>query len=101
MDDTTPLAIDPRGCGCTECLVGEYIPAQSATREHLRLVATGRMRNNTYSDGTVTLRPPMSSEPGSDLVYEIALLAESLSGVFTADELDDTPAEAIFENLRA
>lgn len=99
-NETAPLAIDPRGCGCTECLVGEYIPAEKATREHLRLVAIGRMRNNTYSPGTVTLRLPVGDEPGTDLVFEVSLPAESLTEVFTTDELDGFPAETIFFNLR-
>ena len=36
MCDTTqsrgwPVAIDPAGCGCTECLTGQYVPLERAT----------------------------------------------------------------------
>lgn len=101
-EDIKPLAIDPRGCGCTECIIGEYIPAEKATREHLRLLAVGEMANHTYEQGTVLLRRPYPSEEhGGDLVYEVSLPAESMSEVFTPAELNDLNAETIYFNLRS
>lgn len=41
------LAVDPAGCGCTECLTGEYVPLQDATKEHVIAVARGDLRDNT------------------------------------------------------
>ena len=42
-----PLAIDPAGCGCTECLTGEYVPLDEATDDQLRMMLMGEIRNNT------------------------------------------------------
>lgn len=101
-NDNKASAIDPRGCGCTECIVGEYVPAEDATREHLRRLAVGDMTNNTYQPGTVLLRPPHPAEEhGGNLVYEVSLPAESMTEVFTPEELNDLNAETIFYNLRA
>lgn len=43
-----PWAIDPRDCGCTECLVGEYVPERLATPEHWQRVLDGTIFNNTH-----------------------------------------------------
>ncbi len=45
-----PTAIDPPSCGCTECLIGEYIPLQSVTTGMMRDMVAGYIRNNTYQD---------------------------------------------------
>lgn len=42
-----PIAIDPPGCGCTECLIGEYVPLDQATDDQLRLMLQGKIKNNT------------------------------------------------------
>lgn len=46
------LAVDPEGCGCTECIVGEYVPEErfilSASSADLRDFASGKLGNNTY-----------------------------------------------------
>ena len=42
-----PIAIDPRGCGCTECLTGEYVPLDQATSAQIALMAAGLLANNT------------------------------------------------------
>lgn len=42
-----PIAIDPPGCGCTECLTGEYVPLDQATDDQLRLMLQGKIKNNT------------------------------------------------------
>lgn len=44
-----PRAIDPRGCGCTECLTGEYVPEERALPEHWLRVLQGTICNNTSS----------------------------------------------------
>lgn len=46
-DDVTLLAIDPPGCGCTECIVGQYRPLQNATEAELRALAAGKLRDHT------------------------------------------------------
>jgi hypothetical protein len=42
-----PSAIDPPGCGCTECIIGEYIPWQHATPGMIRDLVAGYIANNT------------------------------------------------------
>lgn len=40
-------AVDPPGCGCTECLTGEYIPLDQASEEQLVMLLRGELRDNT------------------------------------------------------
>lgn len=42
-----PIAIDPAGCGCTECLTGLYVPVDEATDGQLMLMYQGKIANNT------------------------------------------------------
>lgn len=48
------LAVDPYDCGCTECIIGEYIPegryVRDATAGDLAAVISGEVRLNTYSE---------------------------------------------------
>jgi hypothetical protein len=39
--------IDPYGCGCTECLTGEYVPLEQATDEQVVAMILGEIRNAT------------------------------------------------------
>lgn len=39
--------IDPNGCGCTECLVGEYKPLEAASYEEVFAMLTGKLSNAT------------------------------------------------------
>ncbi|WP_159599434.1 hypothetical protein [Agromyces humi] len=43
---TKLIAIDPPGCGCTECIVGEYRPFDHATAGELYLLLTGELGDN-------------------------------------------------------
>lgn len=51
-----PLAIDPSGCGCTECLTGEYVPLDSATNEQIRLMLAGEIACNLPGDTRLVTR---------------------------------------------
>lgn len=42
-----PLAIDPPGCGCTECLTGEYVPLDRASHQDIRRAQLGEIADNT------------------------------------------------------
>lgn len=46
-EDSKLIAVDPNGCGCTECMMGEYIPLDRATNQHLRDLISGKLRNHT------------------------------------------------------
>ena len=45
------LAVDPRGCGCTECLIGEYIPVHEILSDlvpmYQRLIEMGVLVDHT------------------------------------------------------
>lgn len=56
MGKTKVLAIDPVGCGCTECLTGEYVPLESATKEQALAVLRGELANNTDHEPEVDMR---------------------------------------------
>lgn len=40
-------AIDPPGCGCTECLTGEYKPLDKASEDDIRALFAGEVRDHT------------------------------------------------------
>ena len=46
------LAVDPTDCGCTECLIGEYVPsgmwAIFANAADVAAVLSGKVHNNGY-----------------------------------------------------
>ena len=46
-DTPWPIAIDPYGCACTECLTGEYVPLERATDAQLAAMLRGQIRDNT------------------------------------------------------
>jgi hypothetical protein len=42
-----PTAIDPTGCGCAECLTGEYVPLDRATWAEVVSMCFGEITNHT------------------------------------------------------
>lgn len=50
------MAIDPPGCGCTECMTGEYKPLDKATEDDIRALFAGAVRDNTDHHWFITKR---------------------------------------------
>jgi hypothetical protein len=71
---TKVLAIDPYDCGCTECLVGEYVPLRAATAMQIAALLRGELGNNTGSYNTFKV----------DVRYEVAE-DETLAGVMPSE----------------
>ncbi|MBM9510020.1 hypothetical protein [Actinacidiphila acididurans] len=54
----TVRAIDPPGCGCTDCLLeetGDSVPLDRATAEQVAALLEGRLLDHTGSDTTITV----------------------------------------------
>lgn len=51
---STLLAIDPTHCGCTECIVGDYVPLHRATDDHVQALFLGIISDHTNAHWTVT-----------------------------------------------
>jgi len=49
------IAIDPKGCGCTECLVGEYVPLQRASKQQIAAMLRGDLYNHTSATFDITV----------------------------------------------
>ena len=49
------IAIDPIGCGCTECLIGQYVPLDQATDRQIAMLVLGKLRNNTSTPIAVNI----------------------------------------------
>ncbi|MEV7123930.1 hypothetical protein [Kitasatospora griseola] len=50
------IAIDPWDCGCTECIIGEYVPLAQATPEQILRMLRGELRNHTSTEFTVQVK---------------------------------------------
>jgi hypothetical protein len=48
------IAIDPVGCGCTECLTGEYVPLDRATPKQVKKMIKGKLRDHTSEAFEIT-----------------------------------------------
>lgn len=70
MDQPTLAAIDPKGCGCTECLTGEYKPIDNATRDDILALLEGDLRNNTNGGFTVAFSPGKVEIIPVEMVFE-------------------------------
>lgn len=49
------VAIDPYGCGCTECLTGEYVPLSSARSSQVKAMLKGKLDDHTGETFTKTV----------------------------------------------
>lgn len=58
-----PIAIDPPGCGCTECITGEYVPLVDATPRQITDMLAGRLGNNTGCEFSITFTGKFDSYP--------------------------------------
>lgn len=58
-----PIAIDPPGCGCTECITGEYVPLVDATPRQITDMLAGRIGNNTGCEFSITFTGKFDSYP--------------------------------------
>jgi hypothetical protein len=50
-----PIQIDPAGCGCTECLTGEYVPLDRATDAQVFALLRGELSDATSEKFTLTV----------------------------------------------
>lgn len=44
------IAIDPPFCGCTECIVGDYVPLNEASPAQIFLMLMRKIRDNTSAE---------------------------------------------------
>lgn len=50
---STTTAVDPDGCGCTDCLTGRSVPLNQATPEQIAALVSGRLRDRTETPLTI------------------------------------------------
>ena len=61
-----PKAIDPIGCGCTECMTGEYLSLDMTREYQLAALLRGEIADNT--DIRFTIIRTSEKEPGKEEV---------------------------------
>ncbi|MGW0333540.1 hypothetical protein ACWD0J_16985 [Streptomyces sp. NPDC003011] len=94
---STVIAVDPPGCGCTECMTGEYVPLHRATPDQVASLLNGKLHNNLHS-GTKLLVNVVYEflSPGGTLTVQTVVVTfhneyddrySALSWELTADQL--------------
>lgn len=61
------IAIDPPGCGCTECIIGEYVPLESANDQQVLGLLTGRIDSHLYEGTEVEITSTTTFAVGEKL----------------------------------
>lgn len=65
-----PVAIDPAGCGCTECITGQYVPLDQATAAQVYAMLKGQLRNNLNA-GDLAVRVTLDVASWARLGYGV------------------------------
>ncbi|MER5352564.1 hypothetical protein ABT093_19805 [Kitasatospora sp. NPDC002551] len=89
--DQTPYAIDPYDCGCTECILRDYVPLRDATDEQIAQMLTGELRNNTSTEFRISAEWSLSDgfRPGAATVSSVQVTAEIWGGLTLTWDLTD------------
>jgi hypothetical protein len=66
-----PVQIDPDTCGCTECLIGLYVPLGQATTEQIKAMMRGELSNATSEVFTLTTVTPDILSGSSDTTFTV------------------------------
>ena len=92
-----PIAIDPRGCRCTECLTGLYIPLDQATAGQVAMAKAGHLRDNTSGElDAVPDSPTASALALANFCAHLAAIHARLDA-----DLDDGDSDRQFAAERA
>jgi hypothetical protein len=68
---TTVIAVDPPGCGCTECMTREYVPLHLATSDQIAALLNGDLRNHLHSSTELLVNVTHSlTNPGRSLTVQ-------------------------------
>lgn len=92
---STLLAIDPTNCGCTECLVGDYVPLDRATTDQVQALFLGIISDHTSTTWTVTqLMGGKFTVAADDRQFTIDAIALPMTvDHYTVDLFPDTAAK--------
>lgn len=92
---STLLAIDPTHCGCTECIVGDYVPLHRATDDHVQALFLGIISDHTSTTWTVSqLMGGKFTVAADDRTFTIDALALPMTvDHYTLDLFPDTAAK--------
>lgn len=52
---TAPTFVDPIGCGCTDCLIGDSVPLDSASDAQITDLFAGRLHDRSSATFRVTV----------------------------------------------
>ncbi|MYS33481.1 hypothetical protein K388_05811 [Streptomyces sp. KhCrAH-43] len=77
---TTLTAVDPPGCGCTECITGQYVPLDHATPKNITALLNGQLSNHTGVELRITVVYALHAETsaGAALVESMRIEYEEL-----------------------
>jgi hypothetical protein len=78
-----PAAIDPAGCGCTQCLTGEYVPLDQATGLQVYAMLRGQLECHLYQVPLAAVRlelPGLGEGARSEVERLLALDLNNLTG---------------------
>ncbi len=73
-----PIAIDPYGCNCTECITGEYVPLERASDAQMAALLRGEIRDNTNTGELQVVVTVRRTWGGFDREIDPALLGITL-----------------------
>ncbi|MFG2847422.1 hypothetical protein ACGF12_30280 [Kitasatospora sp. NPDC048296] len=76
-----PIAIDPPDCGCTECIVGEYVPLREASEDQIAQMLRGELRDHTSVPFRVSARWELyDPHPDSQHLVSVQVIADLWNG---------------------
>ena len=58
-----PQRVDPRHCGCTDCLTGYSVPLNMITQQTVQDLIRGKVQNATYGPLAITVTVGNDTSP--------------------------------------